>query len=188
MSINSEEKWEMPGGIVKMNKTLAEIIKSKSATIKEDRIGHCYEHSLEVQIPFIQNFLDEFDIVPICIQHIDYSSCEKIGIAIAHSINEYREPVLIIASSDMTHYESQKSAERKDREALDKIIDLDPRGLFDTVRKHSISMCGFIPATIMLIACEKLGAERAGIVKYMTSGDVSGDYEQVVGYAGAIVV
>ncbi len=187
-SINSKEEWKMPGGIVKMNSRLAEIIKSKTSAIKEDSIGHRYEHSLEVQIPFMQNFLDDFDIVPICIQHLDYSTCKEVGIAIARSIKEYGKPVLIVASSDMTHYESQKSVERKDRMAIDQIIKLDPKGLFDTVRKHSISMCGFISVTIMLIACKELGAERAEMIKYMTSGDASGDYDQVVGYAGVVVV
>jgi AmmeMemoRadiSam system protein B len=178
----------MPGAIIKMNSRLAEIIKSKNNAIIEDSIGHRYEHSLEVQIPFIQSFLDDFDIVPICIQHLDYSTCKEMGIAIARAIKEYGEPVLIVASSDMTHYESQKSAEQKDRMAIDQIIKLDPKGLFDTVRKHSISMCGFIPATIMLIACKELGAKRAEMIKYMTSGDVNGDYDQVVGYAGVVVV
>ena len=187
-SINSKEEWKMPGAIIKMNSRLAEIIKSKNNAIKEDSIGHRYEHSLEVQIPFIQSFLDDFDIVPICIQHLDYSTCKEMGIAIARSIKEYGEPVLIVASSDMTHYESQKSAEQKDRMAIDQIIKLDPKGLFDTVRKNSISMCGFIPATIMLTACKELRAKRAEMIKYMTSGDVSGDYDQVVGYSGVVVV
>ncbi len=187
VSISSNEEWEMPGGNVKINSKLAEIIKSKTALIKEDNESHRFEHSLEVQIPFIQNFLDEFDIVPICIRRIDYSKCEEIGIAIAESIKEYEEPVLIISSSDMTHYESKEIAERKDTMALDKITEIDPKGLFTTVQENSISMCGFIPVTIMLIACKELGATRAEMIKYMTSGDVSGDYEQVVGYAGVVV-
>ena len=186
-SINSEEEWKMPGGIVKMNSRLADIIKTKTTSIKEDSIGHRHEHSLEVQIPFIQNFLDDFDVVPICVQRIDYSTCKKIGIAISSAVKEYGKPVLIVASSDMTHYESRSNAERKDKMAIDKILKLDPEELYSTVRNHSISMCGFIPAAIMLIACKELGAERAEMIKYMTSGDVSGDYDQVVGYAGVVV-
>lgn len=186
-AINSEEEWEMPGGIVKTNSRLAEIIKSNTSIVKEDSIGHRFEHSLEVQLPFIQNFLDEFDMVPICMHQADYSTCEEIGIAIAKSIKEYDQPVLIVASSDMTHYESKESAERKDKMALDQIIKLNPRGLYTTVQEYSISMCGFIPATIMLVASKELGATKAKMVKYATSGDVSGDYDQVVGYAGVVV-
>lgn len=187
VSISSNEEWEMPGGNVKINSKLAEIIKSKTTLIKEDKESHKFEHSLEVQIPFIQNFLDEFDIVPICLRQVEYSKCEEIGMAIANSIKEYDQPVLIISSSDMTHYEPKEVAERKDKMALDEITGLNPKGLFTIVREHSISMCGFVPVTIMLIASKELGASRAKTIKYITSGDVSGDYEQVVGYAGVIV-
>lgn len=188
VSISSGEEWEMPGGNVKINNKLAEIIKSKTTLIKEDSAAHSSEHSIEVQLPFIQNFSDEFDIVPICTQRIEYSTCEVIGAAIAEAIKEYGRHVLIIASSDMTHYESKENAERKDKVAIGKIIELDPEGLYAAVRKYSISMCGFIPATIMLIASKELGASRAELVKYMTSGDVSGDYDQVVGYAGMAIL
>lgn len=186
-SININEEWEMPGGIVKINKKLAEIITSKTSIIEEDNSGHRFEHSLEVQLPFIQNLMDEFDIVPICMRRVKYSQCEEIGIALAEAIKEYSRRVLIIASSDMTHYESKENAERKDKMALEKIKALDPEGLYTIVQNYSISMCGIIPATIMLTACKKLGASRAEMVKYMTSGDVSGDYEKVVGYAGVVV-
>lgn len=187
VSISSCEEWEMPGGNVKINSKLTEIIKSKTKLIKEDNESHKFEHSLEVQIPFIQNFLDEFDIVPICLRRVEYSKCEEIGLAIANSIKEYDQPVLIISSSDMTHYEPKEIAESKDRMALDEITRLNPKGLFTVVQEHSISMCGFVPVTIMLIASLEQGASRAKTIKYITSGDVSGDYERVVGYAGVIV-
>jgi hypothetical protein len=186
-SISSKDEWEMPGGIVKMNRELAEIIMSKTGLINEDRTSHQFEHSLEVQIPFIQYFLDAFDIVPICMRRIEFSKCGDIGIAIATSIKEYGKPVLIISSSDMTHYESKENANRKDKMALDKIMELDPEGLYETVQVHSISMCGFIPVAIMLVACKEMGAYGVEIVKRMTSGDITGDNTRVVGYAGAIV-
>ena len=97
------------------------------------------------------------------------------------------EPVLVIASSDMNHYESDSVTRVKDRSAIDQILALDPRGLYDTVREGNISMCGYGPATIMLTAARKLGASKAELIRYATSGDVSGDFDMVVGYAGIAV-
>jgi len=107
--------------------------------------------------------------------------------AIARAIKKYAEPVLIIASTDMTHYESQEDAKKKDQLAIDRILSLDPAGLLDTVKRNNISMCGVIPTTITLVAAKELGATRASLVTYATSGDVSGDYSHVVGYAGLII-
>jgi AmmeMemoRadiSam system protein B len=186
-SLMASGEWSMPNGNVKINSALANEIISNSQYIKDDSLGHLHEHSLEVQIPFIQYFRKDFEIVPITIMTTDYELCEDIGKAISETINEYGKPVLIIASSDMTHYESQNSANIKDRKAIEQILKLDPKGLFDTVMKNNITMCGIAPTTAMLIACKNLGAKEARLIKYMTSGDVSGDYEQVVGYAGLIV-
>jgi len=132
-------------------------------------------------------FRKDFEIVPITIMTTDYELCEDIGKAISDTVKEYKKPVLIIASTDMTHYESQSSANIKDRKAIEQILKLDPKGLFDTVMKNQITMCGIAPTTAMLIACRNIGAKEAKLIKYMTSGDVSGDYEQVVGYAGLII-
>ena len=97
------------------------------------------------------------------------------------------EPVVIVASTDMTHYESQTSAEKKDKMAIERVLELDPKGLYSVVNNNRITMCGMCPTTTMLIACKELGAKEAVLVKYMTSGDVSGDYDQVVGYAGVLI-
>jgi AmmeMemoRadiSam system protein B len=179
--------WQMPGGNVEISSTLAESIEEGSRYLKDDPLSHRSEHSLEVQIPFLQHFRKDLRIVPIAMMSLDYGICLDVGHAIAKAIKEFNEPVLIVASSDMTHYESHVSASEKDKKAIDRILALDPEGLLKTVRDVRISMCGVIPATIMLIACRELGAREASLVEYATSGEVSGDYDYVVGYAGMII-
>jgi hypothetical protein len=119
---------------------------------------------------------------------LDYEQCEETSREIVRAITLLkRRSILIVASSDMTHYESHQSASRKDRVAIDLILQRDPKGLYAKVEKDDISMCGVIPATVMLLACNKMGAKESELVKYMTSGEVSGDLDRVVGYAGIIV-
>jgi len=116
-----------------------------------------------------------------------YEILEQIGKAIAQVVAAQTEPVLIVASSDMNHYESDALTRIKDQHALEPILRLDPRGLYDVVTEQDISMCGFCPAVTMLIAARHLGAKSAELIKYATSGDISGDRDQVVGYAGVVV-
>lgn len=179
--------WRLPGGDVEINSKLAEGIVENSGYLRNDHLAHLREHSLEVQIPFLQHFRKDLRIVPVAIMSSDYDICMDIGRAIAKAIKYFKEPVLIVASSDMTHYESDASARAKDKKAIDRLLAMDPEGLLKTVRASNITMCGVIPATIMLIACKELGATKAELISYATSGDVSGDYDQVVGYAGIIV-
>ena len=179
--------WHMPNGNIEINSDLAGAIVENSKYLKDDHLAHLNEHSLEVQIPFLQRFRKDIRIVPIAMMSMDYAICQDIGHAVARAVKSFKEPVLIVASSDMTHYESDKSAREKDKKAIDRVLDLDPEGLLKTVRENRITMCGVIPATIMLIACKELGAKKAELVDYATSGETSGDYEQVVGYAGMIV-
>ena len=117
----------------------------------------------------------------------DYSQLESSSKAIATTLAKHPEPVLIVASSDMNHYESDEITRGKDRKALDRLLALDPRGLYDVVRREGITMCGFGPAVSMLTAARLLGAARADLVRYATSGDINGDRDEVVGYAGVIV-
>jgi AmmeMemoRadiSam system protein B len=186
-AVMSEGAWQMPAGEVGINSSLSRLIMEQSKYLEEDELAHLREHSLEVQLPFLQYFNPDFQMVPICLAGRDLKFCQDIGLAVARARKEFGQPVLIVASSDMTHYESQRAAKRKDEMAIEKILSLDPPGLLEIVRKESISMCGVIPTTAMLIACKELGAKDARLVKYATSGDVSGDYDQVVGYAGIIV-
>ena len=190
VALSASGTWEMPLGPVPINGVLAESILKVSTSgikIKDDPEAHAMEHSVEVQVPFLQFLQPEVNIVPIALSHLAYDACQEIGRALVQGIQDYGKEVLLVASTDMTHYESQESAIEKDRLAIDRILGLDPGGLYETVARHRISMCGVIPTTIVLEACKALGAGKAELVQYATSGDVTGDYAQVVGYAGFIV-
>lgn len=187
VAIMVDGSWQMPNGNISINKKLGSLILKHSRQATADHRAHTYEHSLEVQVPFLQALNQNFQLVPITLAQAGWQTCQEIGLSLAQAIKEYGQEVLIVASSDMTHYESDRSAREKDRLAIDRILALDPQGLFNTVFKHNISMCGVIPATITLVACKELGATRAQLVKYATSGEVSGDYLQVVGYAGLYI-
>jgi MEMO1 family protein len=183
----STTTWEMPMGNVPIDTELAEMLVHRSPLIRKDEVAHRFEHSLEVQVPFLQEMQKNLAIVPLVIAHIPYSMCEKVADNLSESIKESGKNVLILASSDMTHYESRSVAAKKDRLALDRLLALDPAGLYQTVVDRRITMCGFIPATIALLASMQLGARTANLVRYTDSGEVSGDTDQVVGYAGVII-
>lgn len=180
-------QWEIPTGTFPIDNDLAGKILQKAPYVSEDVQAHIFEHSLEVQLPFIAYFSDSVKIVPITVMSASLQECKKIGEGIADSIKEIGYDVVIVASSDMSHYEPDDVARRLDSLAINEMLNLSPEGLYNIVHKERISMCGFLPATIMLYAAKALGAKEAKLVKYATSGDVSGDYEHVVGYAGVIV-
>lgn len=184
-AIMSEGIWETPLGAIPIDTDLAGLLKSFSKIISDDQLAHSEEHSLEVQLPFIQFFKKDFVIVPVTISYLaSFEELKELGEAIARSIKEIKKKVLIVASTDMSHYVSQEEAKEKDFLAIQKVFDLDPEGLFSVVQKEDISMCGFQPTTAALVASKELGAEKAELIKYATSGDRTGDYTQVVGYAG----
>lgn len=187
VSIMSSGRWQIPTGELEIDETFANKLKGQLNVAEEDSLAHKMEHSLEVQLPFILYISSTVKIVPVVMMIDSLEVCESAGDALAEVIKNTDYPVTIIASSDMSHYVSDSIAREKDRKAIDRIIDIDPEGLYHTVKKEGISMCGFIPVTTMLYAARKLGAKEANLVKYMTSGEVSGDYDQVVGYAGLIV-
>ncbi len=187
VSIMSSGSWQMPTGELKINEEIAGRLKEKSGLIEEDATAHEMEHSIEVQLPFILHFSQEVMIVPIMLMHDSLDICRQVGEAIADVINESKYPILIAASSDMSHYETDTIARRKDNTAIEKVLNMDPEGLYTTVINEHISMCGILPVATMLYAAKKLGAKESVLVKYMTSGEVSGDFNQVVGYAGMII-
>ena len=180
-------EWEIPGARVPVNSELASLILENSRVIEEDYQAHLYEHAAEVEVPFLYYLNRNITIVPIVPYPLPYDYCVEIGTAIVKSIKEYGKEVLIVASSDMTHYESAESAKTKDSLALEKILALDPEGLYRIVREYEITMCGFIPATIMLISSIQLGATKATLIDYTNSGEVTGDFSSVVAYAGVVV-
>ena len=186
-AILSEGEWQTPLGLAEIDAPLAAELKRAYGGLVEDDVAHRSEHALEVQLPFLQSLAGEFRFVPIALGTVDFAALESLGMAIAQVVARQKEPVLIVASSDMNHYESDEITRRKDGKALERLLALDARGLHDTVRREAISMCGYGPAVSVLIAARLLGATRAELVRYATSGDISGDRDEVVGYAGVIV-
>jgi AmmeMemoRadiSam system protein B len=186
-ALMSEGEWEIPTGIFSIDEALAERILSGVPLVSSDSQAHLFEHSLEVQLPFIAAFAKHAKIVPLTVLSATLEECRFIGEGIGAAIRAMDYPVVIVASSDMSHYVPDAVARKKDKMAIDRVLSLDPKGLYETVRKEQITMCGYLPATIMLFAAKSLGAKDAKLVKYSTSGDVSGDYDAVVGYAGIIV-
>jgi AmmeMemoRadiSam system protein B len=176
-------------GGVAINKTLAKMILKNCPEISSDEFAHIQEHSIEVQLPILQVLQKDFTIVPIVISQGTIEQYRNIGNSIATSIKELKleNDVTIIASSDMTHYESQESAKEKDSMAIEAILKLDEEELLARVRRFDITMCGYAPAVIMIAAARSLGAKRAKLIEYKTSGDASGDYSSVVGYAGIVI-
>ncbi len=184
-AINREGEWRTPLGNVPIDTPLADALMAKSKLLAEDWKAHTREHSLEVQLPFLQQLLGSFTFVPICLAAPRYALCEEIGNAIAEAARD--EPIGILASSDLNHYENQEATLRKDQRAIDAVLSLDPEALWRVVDEEDISMCGFIPTTTMLIAAKKLGAANARLIKHATSGDINGDYSHVVGYAAILI-
>ena len=179
--------WGTPLGTVPIDDTFSSLLSRHAPLLESDTKAHLYEHSLEVQIPFLQSIRPDVGIVPVCIGFGSYQECEELGKGLALAIREYGEEVLIVASSDMTHYEPADQAREKDGLAIREILALNPAGLLEACRSHGITMCGVVPATVMLIAARELGASRARLVRYANSGEVNGDYRQVVGYAAVTV-
>jgi AmmeMemoRadiSam system protein B len=186
-AIVSDGAWQTPLGRVQIDSDLAFDLKAACPSLMEDDLAHRDEHALEVQVPFLQCLASEFCFVPVALAIINYAELEALGRAIASVLMQQTDPVLIVASSDMNHYESDEITREKDNKALADLLTLDPRALYDTVRRENITMCGFGPAVAMLTAARLLGATRAKLVRYATSGDINGERDQVVGYAGVIV-
>jgi len=179
--------WETPLGSLPIAEELADAILAACPAAGADSLAHRFEHSLEVQVPFLQTLSKALAIVPICIGRVPLAALLDLGDGLAAAMRSRPDMPLIVASSDMTHYESGKEAYRKDHLALQHVLDLDPEGLYRTVRDQRISMCGVLPTVVMLRAAVALGATRAELVAYANSGEVTGDQQQVVGYAGVIV-
>jgi AmmeMemoRadiSam system protein B len=176
--------WRTPLGAVPVAGPLTEALLAGDLVVP-DRAAHIREHSLEVQVPFLQRARPDVELAALCLGPLDVDECALVGRTVAAAARDFG--ALVVASSDMSHYIPADEAREKDRHAIDRILALDPEGLHRTVRREGISMCGVIPATVMLFAARELGATRAALVRYGSSGDVTGDDREVVGYAGLIV-
>jgi AmmeMemoRadiSam system protein B/AmmeMemoRadiSam system protein A len=186
-SIMTEGTWKTPLGEVVVDEELGKKILASSRFLKEDHVAHLQEHAVEVQLPFLQFFKSDVKIVPIILMPADVAVYQGIGRAIAGTVEALDREVVIIASGDMTHYEPQKVASEKDHYGIEAILSLDEVELLKRVREQGISMCAYAPAAVMIAAAKELGAGEAELVRYQTSGDTTGDYSAVVGYAGIIV-
>lgn len=175
----TKEDFKTPFGRVEIDKKLAK--KLWKGIIDNDAIIHDYEHSIEVILPFLQYIKKDIKFVPICMRFQDYQTGKEVGEIIRKAIKG--RDVVVIASTDFTHYESQEIAEKKDKLAIEKILELDAKGLFEEVKKNNISMCGYGPVMAML---EAVQGEKATLIKYATSGDIL-PMKEVVGY-GAFVI
>lgn len=180
--------WRMPWGDVPVDAELAGRLLAACPLLAEDGAAHRREHALEVQLPIIRRFRPAFRFVPVTLAPLSLSDCRALGEAVARTVRNDDPRPLLVASSDMTHYEPAARAREQDGKAIDRIVALDPEGLYRVVREERISMCGLAPVTVLLFAARELGAASARLIRYSTSGDVSGDQGQVVGYAGLAIL
>lgn len=187
LAILSEDDWETPLGPVAAEPALAATLKKACPALEEDVEAHQFEHSLEVQLPFLQHLRPGLRIVPIALSVGRYEPLEELGEAIASVVTGTVPRPLLVASTDLNHYEPERVGRIKDRKAIEAILALDPQGLYDTVRRERISMCGYEPTTVVLTAVRALGAKEGELIRYATSGDITGDRGSVVGYAGIVI-
>ncbi|MCD6317489.1 AmmeMemoRadiSam system protein B [Candidatus Aerophobetes bacterium] len=187
IALTSEEEWKTPLGKVSIDTSLAnDLLKIASSVVQEDNQAHRREHSLEVQIPFLQYAYGKaFKILPICMSDQSGESSRELGEALAKIVKERN--ILIIASTDLTHYQPQRTVEREDKTIIEAILSLDYRNLGKLTSKYYFSMCGPGPVMSMLVATSLMGAKKVRLLKHATSGDITGDYSAVVGYASMVV-
>jgi MEMO1 family protein len=191
-AVFSTGSWHTPVGDVPIAEPLAAALLGYCKLLTEDPRAHNAEHSLEVHVPMLVRVHPNVRIVPVLIgggwpESGGRLNLRKIGVAIAQTILEYGKPVLLIASTDLNHYADQKTSGIKDKRVLNAVIGLDEEALMDRVINEDVSMCGVAPTYIVLVAAKKLGATRAELLDYRTSGDISGDFSQVVGYGGVVI-
>ncbi len=188
-AITAKGTWQTPLGDVPVHAELAGRIMNHSPLVEEEEGAHALEHSLEVQLPFIQYFKKDLSIVPICISYqASFEDLDELAGAVVAGLKECGQESLIVASTDMSHYVSQEVARQKDFLAIEKIVALDAEGLYAIVREEDISMCGYQPTAVAILAAKAMGAKKAELIRYQTSGETTGDYNEVVGYAGLRII
>lgn len=188
-SIMTQGIWHTPMGNVEINQSLATKILQNNNNLSDDSLAHMYEHSLEVELPVLQYFKNNFKIVPIAVLSDNFTKIKKLGESIANTIidNRLKDSVTIIASTDMTHYEPEDIANQKDSIAIKAILELDENKLINEIRRLNITMCGYAPTIAVICASKALGAMAARLIKYETSAVATGDKTSVVGYAGIVI-
>ncbi|MGH9741010.1 MAG: AmmeMemoRadiSam system protein B [Candidatus Acidiferrum sp.] len=185
-AIVSSGGWRTPLGDALIDEGLAEALQAACPLLREDIVAHSGEHSLEVQIPFLQVLRPGFTFVPVALGAVRFEELVEIGKAIGRVLADSSEEILLLTTSDLNHYENDATTRVKDGKAIERILALDAGGLYDTCRNEAISMCGLGPTVAMLTALQSLGESRSELVRYATSGEISGDFSAIVGYAGMI--
>ncbi|MCM8773507.1 MAG: AmmeMemoRadiSam system protein B [Candidatus Omnitrophica bacterium] len=186
-SLFARGKWRSPFKEINIDEEITTSLLKSNSYIKEDYLAHLHEHSIEVQLPILQYFFGDFTLVPIVCSIAPVEIYREIAEQIYKVVRDIIDDILLVASSDMSHYEEDLVARRKDRSAMDSILNLDESELVTKVNKENISMCGIAPVAILLAYCKYVKANKAEVVLYQTSGDSSGDYSAVVGYLGVII-
>ena len=185
-----EGEWETPLGGVQVNSELVQDIASRSSTLDFDDFAHSRDHCLEVQLPFLQFIKEDFRIVPIVLVSQRSDTAYDLGNAISDTIVEKGSTnnTLLIASSDFTHYEPNSDAHRKDGELIKTILSLDVNNFYAVLERLDVSACGYGAIATIMVSAKNLGATRGELLKYATSGDVTGDTSAVVGYSSIVFV
>lgn len=187
VSVMTSGSWQMPWGESRISEEIARKLKENSRLCKEDERAHRYEHSLEVQLPFIHTIAPEAQFIPLTMKRMSYSDCQELAEDIHKTILSSEKKVLLVASTDMSHFEPHDITKDKDQSAIEHIIALDAESLYNYVTNFNISMCGMVPTVVTIIVSKLRGAKQCQLIHYMTSGEISGDYASVVGYAGFII-
>jgi len=192
VSTMSEGQWETPLGIVDIDSEFTAELMRNAPIIDSEPSAHLQEHSCEVQIPFLQYMAKkwdkEFKIVPICLWMQDLETTTEIGSAIARTCEKLGRDVVVVASTDFTHYKPQDIAYNNDKQVLEAIGNLDEKLMMKLIYELNVTMCGFGPVAATMVYTKKIGAKKAEILKYATSGDITGDKSAVVGYGSAVII
>jgi hypothetical protein len=184
-ALSPAEFWQTPLGPVRIDQDLSHLLEDQIRFLKRDEAAHNHEHSIEVQLPFLQRVLGDFSLVPISLAHLSIEECAELGAAVAdvcRNSNNLGTRTVMMASSDLSHYLSPKKTARLDGLALEKVLALNPCALIETAQRENITMCGLLPTAVLLFAANALGVKRACLLKYCDSGDVT-PMRKVVGYA-----
>jgi AmmeMemoRadiSam system protein B len=185
-SLWSGGAWQLPTGDIRIDEEMRDALVARCG-LQPDRAAHELEHAIEVQLPLAQAMKADLRLTAVCLSGVPLADLRAIGEGLADAVRSVGEPVLLVASTDMSHYLAADQAAELDTLALERVLALDPVGLHETVGAHRISMCGVQPTTVTLFAALALGATQARLLRYGNSGETSGDYERVVGYAGVVV-
>lgn len=183
-AVSGASAWASPLGDVPVASELRDRLLDTIEPLQVDDLAHQFEHSLEVMLPFLQLSRPGVEIVPLALGHLSLKQCLQLGCELGRALVDWDQPVLLLASSDMHHFSSAEVTERLDAEAIERMTTFDIEGLYRTVQEQQISMCGVLPAVVVMTAARELGASRCRLVDYSHSGRVNGDYSSVVGYAG----